>query len=155
MKNLFLFPPALKTRGLVAALTGLGLLWVSEAEGLINLYRIVLPGYAFPDGSYPYPPEFRTINGALWFFAAGMVATGLLLFLFSREKDEFHYTARLEALQFGLGFGLLGAALLFGYFVVMPGYQLINTTTAVLGTGVSVSGLAYIARYYYLILFAD
>jgi hypothetical protein len=150
MKKLLLLPASLKNSGIFAVLVGLAGLWMAETEGLINIYRILWPDRTLPDGSYPYPPEFWSVNSLLSYATTALIALGILLFLFTKEPDEFHYNARLEATQFAVVSGLLGAVLLLGYFVLAPGYQLINTITSILGTGVLAFGTTYVARYYYL-----
>ncbi len=137
MKSTMLLPSQFKINGLWMSLTGLLGMWFVAAGGLINVFRILVPENTWPDGSYPYPPTFMPINSVIGHISVALLIVGLVFFFFSKEKDEYLYHVRLEALQFAVIWQLAATvlmALYFSFFGTIPlesGLPIIITASAV------------------------
>lgn len=148
-----LFPTHYRTKGLLAVLTGLAGFLIASNNGLINVYRILLPGNTMPNGSYPYPANFWDVNSVLESGSICFIVLGLIGFFLASEPDEFYYNVRLESIQFAMFTQLAVSLGSFAYFYFMPGYQLVNTFECILALGFGSSLVAYVLRYYYTIYF--
>jgi ABC-type branched-subunit amino acid transport system permease subunit len=148
-----LLPENFKVKGLtMIAIAFIGL-WISSQNGLINLYRIILPGETLPDGSYPYPPDFWENNLILTYIAAGLMVAGLLCFFLSRERDEFFYKVRLESIQFAIIAQLFIAIALYSCLYLSGIFEMENTLTGILTISFACFWLTFSLRYYYIICF--
>lgn len=146
---MLLLPENYRVKGLLAALTGLFGYAVATTEGLINVYRVILPNRVFPDGSYPYPDDFWAINSVFETASVCLVGLGIIAIFVARERDEFFYKIRLESIQFAMYAQFAVSLSAFAYFYFTPGYQLINTFVPILGMGLGSFIVAYLLRYYY------
>lgn len=146
-------PARYRANGLFLVLAGLTGFWVASTNGLINLYRVILPGDTLPDGSYPYPANFWEINAALEVGSLCSVAVGIVAVFLAREPDEYFYRIRLESLQFALFAQFLTGLLAFAYFYLVPGYQLANTVQGIMGLSFGSFLVTYVLRYYFVIYF--
>ncbi|KAA0993452.1 hypothetical protein [Dyadobacter aurulentus] len=153
MDKLLLFPSAFKRNGLLMIAVGMVGLAVASQEGLINVYRLLLPGDTLSDGSYPYPSDFWQKNIILEYTSIALMVLGLLFFFLSKERDEFFYKIRLESIQFAILSQLLVAGLLYCFFYFSGKYQMENTFTAILSLSFAGFWITYIARYYYIVRF--
>jgi glucan phosphoethanolaminetransferase (alkaline phosphatase superfamily) len=151
MNKLFLLPTGFKANGLTMIFLGLLGLSVASQEGLINVYRILAPGNAIADGSYPYPANFWQINAIFEYTSIALVAVGLLCFFMSRERDEFYYKVRLESIQFAILMQLCVGVVMYCFFYFSGNYQMENTFTAILSVSFAGFWIAHISRYYYMI----
>ncbi|MHA4739396.1 hypothetical protein [Dyadobacter sp. MSC1_007] len=148
-----LLPAHYRAKALFTALAGLAGFMVASAEGLINLYRIILPGRTMPDGAYPYPSNFWQINSMLESGSVCLIALGVLGLFLAREPDEFYYKIRLESMQYAVFVQFFVMLASFCYFYFTPGYEMINTFQGILGLGFSSFLVTYVLRYYYVIFF--
>lgn len=150
---MLLLPAHYRAKGLLAAFAGLIGFLVASNNGLINLYRIILPGLTRPDGSYPYPAHFWDVNAVFQNVSVCLVLMGIMAVFLAREEDEFFYKVRLESIQFAMytQFAVSLASFAFVYF--SPGYQLVNAFTAILAFGLGSFLIAYVFRYYYSVYF--
>lgn len=148
-----LLPAHYRTKALFMALAGVTGFSIATTEGLINFYRIILPGNTLPDGGYPYPSNFWEVNSVLESASVCCIVVGIIGLFIVREPDEFYYKIRLESMQFAMYIQFFVMASLFSYFYFSPGYQMINTFQAILGIGFGAFLVAYVLRYYYVTLF--
>jgi hypothetical protein len=109
-----------RAAGVFLAITGFLGLWVASWEGLINVYRIILPGYTLPDGAYPYPANFWDVNAAFGMVSACMLTIGTALVFLAKEPDEYLYKIRLESIQFAVIAQFLVGLIAFAYFYLHP-----------------------------------
>jgi hypothetical protein len=146
-------PAQYRAKGLLASFTGLIGFLIASNNGLINLYRIVLPDFTMPDGSYPYPAHFWEVNAVFQSVSVCLVLLGIVAVFFAREEDEFFYKIRLEAIQFAMYTQFAACLVSLAYFYFAPGYQLVNAFTAILAVGLGSFFVAYVLRYYYSVYF--
>ncbi|MBO9611190.1 MAG: hypothetical protein J7619_00775 [Dyadobacter sp.] len=134
--------------GVLLTIAGFLCLWAASCEGLINVYRIILPGHTLPDGSYPYPANFRGVNAVFGIVSACMLTVGAAMVFLAKEPDEYFYKVRLESIQFAVFVQFLVGLIAFAYFYFTPGYQMENTFQAILGLACGAFLVAYPVRYY-------
>ena len=146
-------PARYRAAGFFLALTGLLCLWVAYSEGLINFYRIILPGNTLPDGSYPYPSNFWDINAVFEKCSLCSLAIGVATAFLAKEPDEYFYQIRLESIRFAVSAQFLVGQIAFGYFYFTPGYRMENTFQDILGLACGSFLVAYVLRYYSMIYF--
>lgn len=142
------FPARYRATGIFLAIAGFLCLWVASWEGLINVYRIILPGRTLPDGAYPYPANFWDINAAFGMVSACMLTVGAAMVFLAKEPDEYFYKIRLESIQFAVIAQFVVGLIAFAYFYFTPGYQIENTFQGILGLACGTFLAAYVLRYY-------
>lgn len=142
-----------RAAGVFLAITGFLGLWVASWEGLINVYRIILPAYTLPDGAYPYPANFWDVNAVFGMVSACMLTIGAALVFLAKEPDEYLYKIRLESIQFAVIAQFLVGLIAFAYFYFTPGYQMENTFQGILGMASGTFLVTYVLRYYASIYF--
>ena len=142
-----------RAAGVFLAITGFLCLWAASCEGLINVYRIILPEYAQPDGSYPYPANFWDVNAVFGIVSACMLTIGGALVFLTKEQDEYFYKIRLESIQFAVFAQFLAGLIAFAYVYFTPGYQMENTFQGILGLACGTFLVTYALRYYTSIYF--
>ena len=142
-----------RAAGVFLAITGFLCLWTASCEGLINVYRIILPGYTQPDGSYPYPANFWDVNAVFGMVSVCMLTLGGALVFLTKEQDEYFYKIRLESIQFAVIAQFLVGLIAFAYFYFTPGYQMENTFQGILGMASGTFLVTYALRYYASIYF--
>lgn len=149
MDTLLVLPAKAKVIGLVMIGLGAAGALVATQNGLINVYRIVDPNTVAADGTYPYPPNFWSLNLALSYTAVTLLVGGLVGFVLAKEPDEFFYRARLEALHFALGAQLIIAFSLYGFFYWSGSHQMANTYLTILTSSFIGFGVFFMLHYYY------
>ena len=153
MKSTMIFPSQLKVLGLWMSVIGLLGLWFATSGGLINVFRILEPEKTWPDGSYPYPPSFLPITSLIGHASVALLVLGLVLFFFSREKDEYLYHVRLESLQFAVVWQLAATVLLGLYFAFFGVISMENALPIIITMGVAGFWLLFVLRYCYVVFF--
>jgi hypothetical protein len=147
------FSARYRATGIFLTIAGLLCLWVASSEGLINVYRIILPAHTLPDGSYPYPANFWDVNAVFGMVSACMLTVGAAIVFLAKEPDEYFYKIRLESIQFAVVAQFLIGLIAFTYFYFTPGYQIENTFQAILGLAGGTFLVAYALRYYATVYF--
>jgi hypothetical protein len=137
-----------RATGIFLAIAGFLCLWVASCDGLINVYRIVLPERTLPDGAYPYPADFWDVNAVFGIISACMLTLGAAMLFLAKERDEYFYKIRLESIQFAVFAQFAAGLTAFAYFYFTPGYQMENTFQAILGFAGGTFLAAYVLRYY-------
>ena len=143
-----LFPARYRAKGAFLALAGLLGFCVASTDGLINVYRVILPGNTLPDGSYPYPPDFWQMNAILEGVSLCFLAAGIATVFLAREPDEYFYKMRLEAIQFAVYAQFVTGLAAFAYAYFTPGYRIENAFQAIAGVACGTFLLAYVLHYY-------
>lgn len=143
-----LFNSRLRALWAFTALAGLLGYWVAATEGLINVYRIILPGDTLPDGSYPYSSGFWEVNAGFSAASLLLLALSLVALFLTREQDEYFHKLRLESIQFAVYAQFVAGMLAFAYFYLSPGYQMGNTFQAISGIACGTFLTAYAGHYY-------
>lgn len=146
-----LFPSRYRAIGVCVALAGLLGYCVASTGGLINVYRVISSGNTFPDGSYPYPSDFREVNAVFGNASLCFLVLGIIAVFMAREPDEYCYKIRLESIQFAASAQFLTGLAAFAYFYFTPGYRIENTFQAIIGLACGTFLLAYALRYYAVI----
>ena len=142
-----------RAAGIFLATAGFLGLWVASWEGLINVYRVILPAYTLPDGAYPYPANFWDVNAVFGIVSACMLTIGAAMVFLGKEPDEYFYRIRLESIQFAVIAQFLVGLIAFAYFYFTPGYQIENTFQGILGMACGTFLVTYVLRYYASIYF--
>ncbi|SDE45909.1 hypothetical protein SAMN04487996_105108 [Dyadobacter soli] len=140
-----------RAAGVFLALAGLLGFCVASTEGLINVYRIILPGNTLPDGAYPYPPEFWGVNAILSDVSICFLVIGMAAVFLAKERDEYLERIRLESVQFAVYAQFLVGLVAFAYVYCTPGYQIENTFQGIMGMACGAFLVAYGLRYYYIV----
>lgn len=148
-----LFSAPYRATGAVLALTGLSCYCVASTEGLINMYRMILPGNTLPDGTYPYPSDFWEVNAVFGHVSLCFLVIGLITLFLAKEPDEYFYKLRLESIQFAVYAQFLVGLAAFTYFYFTPGYQIENTFQSIVGLVCGTFLVAYVLRYYVNVYF--
>lgn len=148
-----LIPARYRASGALLALTGLLGFCVASTEGLINVYRIILPGNTSPDGGYLYPPEFWEVNAVLGNVSLFLLAIGMAAVFLAKERDEYLRQIRLESVQFAVYAQFLVGLTAFTYFYFTPGYRIENTFQGIVGLVCGTFLIVYVLRYYYIVHF--
>lgn len=150
MKSTMLLPNQFKINGLWMSLAGALGMWFAASGGLINVYRLLVPGNTLADGSYPYPVSFLPITSVIGHVSVALLILGLAFFFFSREKDEFFYRVRLESLQFAVVWQLATTILMGTYFSFFGKSTLENTLPIIVTASATGFWLLFALRYCYV-----
>jgi len=151
MKSLVSLPNNFKTKGLIVFTLGLIGMLVTSQNGLINVYRLLMPDQTNPDGSYPYPSNFFEYNYLLGICSVFLSIVGLLCFFFSREKDEFLHSIKLQSIQFAVAVQICMSMIIGVYYMISPYQSVVNALSGLVIFVLISFWPVYIARYYYLV----